>query len=59
MFHEDILKMYLPLIYQILKCIAKDFIWTTLKAIFSIVLFLHPHIPDSQIAVSQPNIALS
>ncbi len=38
---------------------CKDFIWTTLKVIFSIIfiyLFLHPQIPDFQIVVSQPNI---
>ncbi len=33
-------------------CIAKNFIWTTLKAIY----FLHPRIPDFQIVVSQQNI---
>ncbi len=33
-------------------CIAKDFIWTTLKAIFSIFwfFFLYPQIPDSCIS---------
>ncbi len=40
-------------------CMAKNFIWTTLKAIFSIfTFFLHPQIPDFQIVVSQPNIVL-
>jgi len=40
--------------------IAKNFIWTTLNAIFSIFRFiLHPQIPDLQIVVSQPNIVLS
>ncbi len=33
-------------------CIAKNFIWTTLKGIY----FLHPQIPDFQIVVSQQNI---
>ncbi len=38
-------------------CIAKNFIWTTLKAIFSVFRFiLHPQIPDFQIVVSRPNI---
>ncbi len=41
-------------------CIAKDFIWTALKAIISIFrFFLHPQIPDFQIDVSQPNIVRS
>ncbi len=41
--------------------IAKNFIWTTLKMIFSIFwfFFLHPRIPDFQVAVSQLNIVLS
>ncbi len=43
--------------YWLLICIAKNLIWTTLKMIFSIfIFFLHPQIPDFQIAVSQPNI---
>ncbi len=46
--------------FWLLICIAKDFIWTTLKAIFSVFLFLifflHPQIPDFQIVVSRPNI---
>ncbi len=33
---------------------AKNFIWTTLKAIF-----LHSQIPDFQIVVSQPNKVLT
>ncbi len=33
--------------YWLVICIAKNFIWTTLKAIFSIFfIFLHPQIPD-------------
>ncbi len=38
--------------------IAKDFIWTTLKVIFSIfIYFLHPQIPD--FSLSQPNMIVS
>ncbi len=41
-------------------CIAMNFIWTTLKAIFSVLwFFLHPRIPDIQIVVSRPNIVRS
>ncbi len=41
-------------------CIAKNLIWTTLKAIFSIFrFFLRPQIPDLCIFVSRPNIVLS
>ncbi len=41
-------------------CIAKNFICTILKAIFSIFYyFLHHQIPDFQIVVSRPNIVLS
>ncbi len=57
MFHEDILvhictvnisKMY----FWLVICLAKNFIWTTLKAIVSIFrFFLHPQIPDFQIVV--------
>ncbi len=35
--------------FWLVICIAKDFIWTTLKVIFSIfrfLFFLHPQIPD-------------
>ncbi len=33
--------------FWLLICIAKNLIWTTLKAIFSVFrFFLHPHIPD-------------
>ncbi len=39
--------------FWLVICIAKDFIWTTLKAPF---FFLHPQIPDFQIVVSRPNI---
>ncbi len=38
------------------------FIWTTLKAIFSVFIFinfLHPQIPDFQIIVSRPNLGIS
>ncbi len=46
--------------FLLVICIAKDLIWTTLKAIFSIFRFiLHPQIPDIQIVVSCPNIVLS
>ncbi len=46
--------------FWIVICIAKDFIWTTLKAIFSILrFFLHPQILDFQIVVYLPNIVLS
>ncbi len=47
--------------FWLVICIAKNFIWTTLKMIFSIYFnfFLHPQIPDFQIVVSQPNIFLS
>ncbi len=38
-------------------CIAKNFIWATLKAIS--IFFLHPQIPDFLIVVSQLNIVLS
>ncbi len=46
--------------FWLVICIAKNFIWTTLKAIFSVFLlnFLHPQIPDFQIVVqilSYPN----
>ncbi len=64
MFHEDILyifyRKYIKTYFLLLLCIAKNFIWTTLKMIFSIYwYFLHPQIPDFQIVVSQPNIVLS
>ncbi len=40
-------------IFWLVICIAKKFIWTTLKAIFSVFLFfLHLQIPDFQIDVS-------
>ncbi len=46
--------------FRLVICIAKDFIWTTLKAIFTIFrFFLYPQIPDFQIIVSRPNIVLS
>ncbi len=46
--------------FLLVICIAKNFIWTTLKVIFSIFrIFLHPQIPDFQIVVSQPNIVRS
>jgi len=36
--------------FWLVICIAKNFIWTTLKMIFSIFrFFLHPQIPDFQI----------
>ncbi len=45
--------------FWLVICIAKNFIWTNLKVIFSIFgFFLHPQIPDFQIVVSQPNIVL-
>ncbi len=45
--------------FWVLICIAKDFIWTTLKAIFhNISIFLYPQIADFQVVVSQ-NIFLS
>ncbi len=42
-------------------CIANNFIWTTLKAIFFQYLdfFLHPQIPDCPLVVSRPNIVRS
>ncbi len=41
------------LIFCLVICIAKNFIWKILKAISSIFLFfLHPQIPDFQIVVS-------
>ncbi len=40
-------------------CIAKDFIWTNLKVIFSKCNFLLPQIIDFKIVVSRPNIVLS
>ncbi len=41
-------------------CIAKYFIWTTLKDIFCIFrFFLHPQIPDFQIVASRPNFVLT
>ncbi len=58
MFHEDILVHIctvniLKLNFWLVICIAKNFIWTTLKAILSIFrFFLHPQIPDFQIVVS-------
>ncbi len=47
--------------FWLVICIAKNFIWTTLKVFFSIFrfFFLHPQIPDFQIVVYQPNIVLS
>ncbi len=46
--------------FWLVICIAKNFICTTLKAIFTIFRFyLHPQIPDIQIVVSQLNIVLS
>ncbi len=40
--------------FWLVICIAKNFIWTTLKAIFSIFKFvLHTQIPDFKIVVSQ------
>ncbi len=45
--------------FWLVICIAKNFIWTTLKVIFSIfIFFLHPQIPDFQIVVSQTNMVL-
>ncbi len=42
--------------FVLVICIAKNFIWTTLKMIFSIFrFFLHPQIPDLQI-LSKPYI---
>ncbi len=55
MFHEDILYISLNILklnFWLVIRIAKDLIWTTLKAIFF-------QIPDFQIVVSQPNIVLS
>ncbi len=49
MFHEDICKYVniSKLNFGLVICIAKNFIWTTLKMIFSIFrFFLHPQIPD-------------
>ncbi len=41
-------------------CIAKYFIWTTLKDILCIFrFFLHPRIPDFQIVASRQNFVLS
>ncbi len=52
----NISKLY----FWLVICIAKNFIWTTLKMIFSIFrFFLHPQIPDLQIDVSQTNIVRS
>ncbi len=65
MFYEDILYIsyckYINLFFFLdVICFAKNLIWTTLKAIFSIFnFFLHPQIPDFQIVVSQPNIVRS
>ncbi len=65
MLHEDIFFnsycKYIKLNFWLVICIAKNFIWTTLKAIFSIFRysFLHPLIPDLQIVVSQTNIVWS
>ncbi len=41
----NISKLY----FWLVICIAKNFIWTTLKVIFSILRFLLPQIPDLQI----------
>ncbi len=50
----------LKLNFWLVICIAKNFIWKTLKAIFSIFrFFLLPQIPDFLIVVSQPNIVIS
>ncbi len=47
--------MYENVIFWLVICIAENFIWTTLKVIFSILrFFLHPQIPDFQI-LSDPN----
>ncbi len=64
MFHEDILSIlyhkYINKYIWLVICIAKDLIWTTLKAIVSIFKkMLHPHIPDFQIVVSRPNMVRS
>ncbi len=58
MFHEDICKFtnvnISKLNFWVVICIAKDFIWTTLKAIFpNILIVLYPQIPDFQAVVSQ------
>ncbi len=44
------------LIFWLVLCIPKNFIWTTLKAIFQYFDFLHPQIPDFQIVVYRPTI---
>ncbi len=50
MFHEDIIIVNISkLNYWLVICIAMYFIWTTLKMIFNILIFLHPRIPDFQI----------
>ncbi len=65
MYQEDILNIsYHKYIktwpFLLVICIAKDLIWTTWKAIFSICRFcFHPQIPDIQIVVSQQNIVPS
>ncbi len=47
-------------IFWLVICIAKNLIWTTLKAIFSIFVFvLHSQIPDIQIVVYQSNTVLT
>ncbi len=56
MFHEDIkyisYRKYIKTKFVLVICIAKDFIWTTLKVIFSIFkICMHPQIPDFQIVV--------
>ncbi len=58
MFHEDILYIsyhkYIKTKFFIIICIAKNFIWTTLKVIFS--KNVHPQITDLHLGqVSSPN----
>ncbi len=46
--------------FELVICIAKNFIWTTLRR-FSQYLgyILHPMMPDIQIVISRANIVLS
>ncbi len=46
--------------FWLVRCIAKNLIWTTSKAVFSIFGFLlHSHIPDFQVVIFRTNIVLS
>ncbi len=61
MFHEDIPTVNISKRnYWLVICIAKNFIWTTLKMISQYLdFFLHPQIPDFQNFYNTSNIAFA